>query len=223
MKKTILFYSALLLTVAGSAQTAVQSQQKAAGMAQVQKDAASVKAKGSGNAAAAVQTDATSRAEGKAKAELAAKKEVIATRKEQLETTSQAKEDKLASKEIGANASASSDAQVNTGENKVHASGNGSLNTGTTVSLNKVKDNTIEVNKEVATHIENNTNTITAVGTKKAADVNAAVQTKASGAVRQTGSAAAGTTTKVVTAIKANPAPVKIKAHTSAAAGIKLR
>jgi membrane protein implicated in regulation of membrane protease activity len=220
MKKTILFYSALLVTVAGSAQTTIQSQQTAAGAAQVQKQAGALKVQGSGNgsAAATMKADAAANAESKAKAELATKKEMIANKKEKVETTGNTIAEKSANREIGADVSAHSGTHINAGENLVQVNGNGSLNTGTSVSLNKVKDNTIEVKKEVATRMENNTNATV----EKAAAVKSAVHTKVSGAVQQTGDAAAGTSTKVVTAVKAKPAPVKVRAHTNTAVGIKL-
>lgn len=221
MKKTILFYSALFFTVAGIAQTNVKSQQTATGASQVQKQPGAVTLTGAGSASAAtaVQSDAMAEAAGNTKAELTARKRMISSEKKQAEGKVNNSVEQAAAKEVGAKASVNASSKVNAGNDQAGLHADGELSSGSTVSLNKVKDQGVEVKKEGEAHIENKTNTTL----QKTTEVTTAARTKVVGTTQQTSGVAAGTATKVVTAVKVKPAPIKVNTRVTTAAGIQLR
>jgi hypothetical protein len=224
MKKTFLFYSAVFFSLVASAQTTAQTQQTTAGAAKVEKSASAIStnAAAQSSSSTTVQTAAAAEAAAKAKSGVETGKEVIITKKDELKSAGQAgteKADQLTNKEIKLGASAASANDVDAGPAKVQVATAADVNTGSAVSLKKVKENTIAVKDEATTRIENKTNATA----RQTADVATATQAKTTGAVKTTTAVAASSGTKVATAVKAKPTPLKVKARTVTAAGINLK
>lgn len=224
MKKTCLFYSAVFCSFIASAQTTVQSQQAAAAAAKVENQATVTRTQTSGStsASATVPTETALKAKTKSKAALENSKDIIVTKKEEAGSAGEAgiaKAKKIADKEVQVKASAAAGADVNAGPSQVKVNSGGDVNSGTTVSLNKVKENTVAVKKETAASIEKNTN----AAVQKTTTITTAAGTAVSGAAKTTTAVAAGSGTKVAGAVKAKPTRVGVKTRTATTAGIKLR
>ncbi len=216
MKKIFLSITSLAFTVAVSAQI----QQAGTAGVNAQKHAGNIQAKANaehtGNTT--IQSAAVTNASAKSKAELAAKKELVAAKKEQLETNTKSTAGQLANKEVSANASFESDLNVRAAENQAAVNGAGSINTGTAVSLNQKAASAIAIEKTAVTQVATNGK----AAVQKTTAVTTAAQASVASAPKQTAAVATSTTAAVATRVKAKPA-VKVKTHVTTVAGVQLR
>lgn len=224
MKKTCLFYSAVLCSFIASAQTTVQSEQATATAAKVENQATVITTKTSGSASSSttVPTEAAVKATTKTKAVVENSQAIVETKKEEVRSAGEAgiaETKKLSAKEVELKASAAAGSDINAGPSQVQVNAGGDVNSGTAVSLNKVKDNTVAVKNETAARIEKNAGVVV----QKTNEGTTAAGTGVSNAAKTTTAVAAGSGTKVATAVKAKPARVNVKTRAATTAGIKLR